>query len=162
MQCSIDCKSCCVFLTSRHIRKVPHSIRTCQPAIFRSCCVGQRPFQTHTLTSRNKAGRLVCFARRDTQRLHKALQSEKSDMVHSQLIYFMFQMVTLPSCCSGTKFVKNKFAGELFIWKLVSALLQCRTLIHSCSAHSIWTTLTLRKRSGGGGRKSMRLWQNSW
>ena len=99
MQCSFDCKPCCAFLATKYSCSVPRSTRLGRLVIPRSYTFGQNSFK-HNVTSRNKPGRLVCFAKRDTkrQRLHKKQQLEKSNMVHEELIFFMFQMASLASC----------------------------------------------------------------
>ena len=49
--------------------------------------------------SRKRCRQLMCFAQRDSKQLHTKLQSEKSDMVHAEIIYFMFQLASNHSRC---------------------------------------------------------------
>ena len=99
MQCSVDCKPCCAFLATKYSCGIPPSTRLGRLVVSRRYPFVQNSFKRN-VTSRNKPGRLVCFAKRDTerQRLHKNQQLEKSNMVHEELIFFMFQMASLASC----------------------------------------------------------------
>ena len=97
MLCSTHCRPCRAFFTSRCCPSSSGNRHSSAQLPARSHPLMQRIF-TRGPTSRQQPRRLVCLARRDTKRIHKKQQSEKSDMVHSELIYFMFQMASPPTC----------------------------------------------------------------